>query len=521
MKSNRNQPNILVVMADQLSAKALGCYGNHEVYSPNIDALARQGSLFHNAYTSSPLCTPARYAFMTGQNISRCGGYDNAAYMPSTMPTFAHYLRLMGYRTCLSGKMHFVGADQLHGFEERVTTDIYPADFGWAPDWTEPDRRIDLWYHNMSSVTQAGVAYITNQLAYDDEVGAQAMRVIYDHARSEDSRPLCLVASFIHPHDPYAARQKYWDLYDDVDISPPSVPRPAVQPDPHNQRLENVIAIDSVELDDQRIINARRAYYANVSYVDEWLGRLRDTLDECGLTENTVIIFTADHGDMLGEYGLWYKMSFREWSCRIPMIINQPEGFAPREVNQPVSLVDVLPTLLDIASAGGGVEKPEAIDPLDGRSLYPLCQGDDSSDPDRTVSEYLAEGTAAPMLMIRSSRYKYITCATDPDQLFDLENDPDETINLAGDPAFGGLVSDFKDQAEHHWDAEQLRQTVMADQNRRRKVHSALTIGKLQSWDYNPPRNAAEEYTRSHHDLTRLDISSRFPRPAPFNPKYR
>ena len=193
-------------MADQLTAKAVGCYGNDQVVTPNIDYLGSQGVIFDAAYTSSPLCTPARYAFMTGQNISRCGGYDNASYMPSTMPTFAHYLRLMGYRTCLSGKMHFVGPDQLHGFEERLTTDVYPADFGWVPDWTQPDDRIDLWYHNMSSVKQAGVASITNQLSYDDEVGAQSLKAIYDHARSEDDRSLCLVASFIHPHDPYATR---------------------------------------------------------------------------------------------------------------------------------------------------------------------------------------------------------------------------------------------------------------------------------------------------------------------------
>ena len=109
--------NILVVMADQLTAFALGCYGHPVVHSPNLDRLAGSGVIFDAAYTSSPLCTPARYAFMTGQNVSRCGGYDNAAYLPSTMPTIAHYLRLMGYRTCLSGKMHFVGADQLHGFE--------------------------------------------------------------------------------------------------------------------------------------------------------------------------------------------------------------------------------------------------------------------------------------------------------------------------------------------------------------------------------------------------------------------
>ena len=151
-KLNSDKQHILIVMADQLTALALGCYGNQEVKSPNIDGLAEKGVMFESAYSSSPLCTPARYAFMTGQNISQCGGYDNAAYMPATMPTFAHYLRLMGYKTCLSGKMHFVGPDQLHGFEDRVTTDIYPADFGWIPDWTRPDERIDLWYHNMSSV---------------------------------------------------------------------------------------------------------------------------------------------------------------------------------------------------------------------------------------------------------------------------------------------------------------------------------------------------------------------------------
>ena len=404
----REKQNILVVMADQLTALALGCYGNPTVKSPNIDRLAAQGVTFESAYSSSPLCTPARYAFMTGQNISQCGGYDNAAYMPSTMPTFAHYLRLMGYKTCLSGKMHFVGPDQLHGFEQRVTTDIYPADFGWIPDWTNPDERIDLWYHNMSSIQQAGVSAITNQFAYDDEVGTQAQRVIYDHARTEDDRPLCLVTSFIHPHDPYATRQKYWDLYEDVDIPMPTVPRPAAdQQDPHNKRLEKVIDLDAIDVSDEEIINARRAYYGNVSYVDEWVGRLQNTLEECGMTDNTTIIFTSDHGDMLGEFGLWYKMSFRESSCRIPMIVHNPQRFEARRVSQPVAQVDVLPTLIDIAAEGTGATKPAAIDPLNGRSLIPLCDGDASNDPNACVSEFLGEGTGAPMLMFRQDPPKW------------------------------------------------------------------------------------------------------------------
>ncbi len=514
----QEKQNILIVMADQLTALALGCYGNPSVKSPNIDLLAQQGVTFESAYSSSPLCTPARYAFMTGQNISQCGGYDNAAYMPATMPTFAHYMRLMGYKTCLSGKMHFVGPDQLHGFEQRVTTDIYPADFGWIPDWTKPDERIDLWYHNMSSIKQAGVASITNQLAYDDEVGAQAMRTIYDHARSEDDRPLCLVTSFIHPHDPYATRQKYWDLYDGVEIPLPSVPRPLGDAqDAHNKRLEKAIALDAVELSDAEIINARRAYYGNVSYIDEWLGRLRATIEECGMAENTTIIFTSDHGDMLGEFGLWYKMSFREWSCRIPLIIHNPLRYQSRRINAPVAQVDVLPTLVDMAHEGTGMAKPDAIDPLNGRSLISLCDGDASNDPDSCVSEYLGEGTAAPMLMIRRGQYKFISCITDADQLFDLEADPNECNNLAlGDTS--DLLEDFRREASAYWDAEALQQIVIDNQQRRRAVHAALRVGRYQAWDYDPPRNAAEEYTRSHMDLTRFDITSRFPRPVAFKP---
>lgn len=514
------QNHLLIVMADQLTALALGCYGHREVKSPHINRLAAEGVLFESAYSSSPLCTPARYAFMTGQNISQCGGYDNAAYLTATMPTFAHYLRLMGYKTCLSGKMHFVGPDQLHGFEGRVTTDIYPADFGWVPDWTRPEERIDLWYHNMSSVKQAGVAAITNQLTYDDEVGQAAQRVIYDHARGEDERPLCLVASFIHPHDPYATRQQYWDLYEGADLSLPTVSRPpADQQDAHNRRLEKVIALDAVDVSDEEILNARRAYYGNVSYVDEWLGRLQATLHECGMAENTTILFTSDHGDMLGEFGLWYKMSFREWSCRIPMIVHCPNRFQSRRVPNPVAQVDMLPTLLDLAHESTGVEVPDPIDPLQGRSLLPLCEGNAANDPNCAISEYLAEGTGAPMLMIRRGRYKFITCPTDSDQLFDLEFDPNEVNNLVEAPEETRRLTEFQAEARQHWDAEALRKRVIRDQERRRRVHAALRIGRYQSWDFDPKRDASTEYIRSHLDLTKFDITSRFPRPKPFKPR--
>jgi choline-sulfatase len=508
--------NLLIIMADQLTAKAVGCYGHPVVKTPHIDALGETGVIFENAYCNSPLCTPGRYAFMTGQLISRFGGWDNASYLSSMVPTFAHYLRLMGYHTQLSGKMHFVGADQLHGFEDRHTTDIYPADFGWVPDWTRPDERIDLWYHNMSSVFQAGPAATTNQLSYDDEVGWAAERAIYHHVASRDDRPLALVASFIHPHDPYAARPEFWNLYDDAEIDMPRVPRPdAADNDPHSLRLEKVIDIDRVPVTDDDVRRARRAYYANVSYVDHWVGRLMNALEQTGLRDETTVILTADHGDMLGERGLWYKMSFREWSSRIPMIVNDPTLFRPHRVAAPVSQVDITPTLMDMAALDGVRDPVDPIDPLDGHSLLHLCEGGDGADR-RVVGEYTAEGTVEPMLMLREGTLKFITCPGDPDQLFDLAADPDERINLADNPDHAETVAAFRAEAKAHWNADAVRDAVIADQHRRRVLSSALRIGRYHGWDWQPPRDAVNEYTRSHMDLTDHDYASRWPRPKPF-----
>jgi choline-sulfatase len=512
--------NLLVVMADQLTPFALGCYGSPVAVTPEIDRLADEGLLFESGYCNSPLCTPGRYAFMTGQYISRNGGYDNAAYMPSTTATFAHYLRMMGYRTALTGKMHFVGPDQLHGFEERHTTDVYPADFGWVPDWTRPDERIDLWYHNMSSVKQAGVAAITNQLAYDDEVGAEALRAIYDHARSTDERPLCLVASFIHPHDPYACRQKYWDLYEGKEIPLPRVPRPATEDnDPHSLRLEKAIALDAVDVSEAEIITARRAYLANVSYVDEWLGRLRHALEETGLAEDTAILFIADHGDMLGERGLWYKMSFYEWSVRVPIILMTP-GRQGGRVSTPVSQVDVTPTLLRLASEGVGADLPEIVDPLDGEDLLAIAERGARERP-MVKAEYLAEGTGQPLLMIREGTLKYTCCPGDPQQLFDLASDPDERANLADDVDQAEALARFRQAAADHWDPEEMRQQVLASQRRRRILTQALETGRRAHWDWQPRRDASQEYSRSHMDLTEHDVASRWPRPPAFQPRWK
>ncbi|WP_370199002.1 sulfatase-like hydrolase/transferase, partial [Roseibium sp.] len=172
--------NILILMVDQLNGTLFPDGPAEFLHAPNLKKLAARSIRYENTYTASPLCAPARASFMSGQLPRRTGVYDTAAEFASDIPTYAHHLRRAGYTSCLSGKMHFVGPDQMHGFEERLTTDIYPADFGWTPDYRKPGERIDWWYHNMGSVTGAGIAEISNQMEYDDDVAFQAVRKIHD-----------------------------------------------------------------------------------------------------------------------------------------------------------------------------------------------------------------------------------------------------------------------------------------------------------------------------------------------------
>ncbi len=265
-------PNVLLIMADQLAAPMLGMHGGPAI-TPHIDRLAAEGTVFTSAYSNSPLCAPARFAMMSGQLNSRIGAYDNASELPASVPTFAHHLRAAGYQTSLIGKMHFVGPDQLHGYEERLTTDIYPADFGWTPNWADPDGRFDWWFHNMDSVVHAGIADATNQLDYDDDVGHQVIRKLRDLARSTDDRPWMMTVSFTHPHDPYVARQEFWDLYDHESIPlPTTAGLPDDAADPHSRRLRHVIGADVTEVTAEQVRTARHAYLANISYVDRHVG---------------------------------------------------------------------------------------------------------------------------------------------------------------------------------------------------------------------------------------------------------
>lgn len=531
-------PNIVVIMADQLSPQFCGAYGHPLVKTPHMDALVAEGFRFDAAYCNAPLCAPSRFSFMSGQLVSKIAGYDNGSEFKASIPTFAHALRQQGYRTCLSGKMHFVGPDQLHGFEERLTTDIYPADHAWTPDWEAPDERIDKWYHNMDAVKEAGVAMTTFQIEYDEETAFFARRRLMEYAIN-GTEPFAMVASFIHPHDPYVARPEWWNLYSDDEIDLPSSD---VADDPHTARLRTGIKADTDVVTDQQVRNARRAYYANVSYFDSKVGEIVKTLKEAGLYDNTIVVVTADHGDMLGERGLWYKMNFFEHSARVPLVFSGP-GIANGTSREPVSLVDLFPTFVEASGGASSIDSCFTAN-IDGQSLWPLLNSSvfkqtsahQSASVSQVVSatsglsgaetlaksdgcefvgqvygEYCAECASHPILMIRRGQYKYIHCDVDPPQLYNVEIDPFERNNLADDAAVVSISKAFAAEVSQNWNSDRIRDDVLATQRQRRAVHEAMQHGSLTSWDYQPIRDASQEFVRNHIEWTELASKARFP----------
>jgi choline-sulfatase len=500
------RPNILIFMVDQLNGTLFPDGPAPWLHAPNLSALAQRSTRFANAYTASPLCAPARASFMSGQLPRRTRVYDNAAEFASDIPTYAHHLRRAGYQTCLSGKMHFVGPDQLHGFEERLTTDIYPADFGWTPDYRKPGERIDWWYHNMGSVTGAGVAEITNQLEYDDEVAYHAARKVYDLGRGLDERPWMLTVSFTHPHDPYVARRKYSDLYADCPHLDPGVPAiPYDAQDAHSRRILDASDWRNFEISGDDIRRSRRAYFANISYIDEKIGEVLAALSATRQADGTIVVFLSDHGDMLGERGLWFKMTFFEGSVRVPLMISAP-GLPAARVDAPVSTLDVLPTLAELA----GIDLAEISPWTDGETLAGLSRGAAREKPVRM--EYAAEGSCAPLVALRQDRWKYVHCDLDRPMLFDLDADRHEMTNLAADPAHAGVAAVFAEAIGTYWDMPAFDAEVRQSQARRRVVYEALRNGSYFPWDYQPLQRASERYMRNHMNLDTLEESQRFPR---------
>lgn len=492
------KPNFLFVQADQLAARVLPAYGNTIAKTPNIDRLAGRGVVFEHAYCNYPLCAPSRFSMLSGLLATDAGAYDNGAEFPASLPTFVHYLRLLGYQTCLSGKMHFIGPDQLHGFEERLTTDIYPSDFNWTANWTTTvtsTERLLAAAGEVNGILNSGIYERTIQLDFDDEVAFKAIRKIHDLARSDDRRPFCFFVSFTHPHDPFAIPRRYWDRYCHEDIDVPAVPpMPRDELDPHSQRLYDHIGVAEAAMTEADVRVARHAYYGAVSYIDDQLGDLLEALEVAGFADNTVVIFLSDHGEALGERGLWFKRSFFDCAMQIPFIVSAPSMFSPSRRGENMSLVDLFPTVVDLADPETGLASVET--KFVGRSLRSRLLGEDFGGPDRVFAEMTGEGLNSPAIMVMDGRHKYIHCDDDPPQLYDRAADWKETENLAGRANAADVERRLAAIVEANWDLAELKRRVLESQGRRSLVDRAHAVGLAPSWDYDTPGPGGARYFR-------------------------
>lgn len=500
------RPCFLVLMADQLAAAWTPMYGHPVVRAPRLAELARDATVFDSAYTPFPLCAPARAAMLTGRHASAIGVYDNATELRAGVPTVAHALRAAGYHTAVAGKMHFVGPDQLHGFEERLTADIYPADVDWTPDWNRPLHQPLPWYHTMESVLNPGICAAAMQTDYDQEVSFQAARALYDIARHRADQPFLLFASFTNPHDPWEIPARFWERYRREEIDDPAVPAlPLDGIDPHSRRLRAMCQVDRAGLTAEQIRRARHGYYAAISYLDERIGEVLDALRESGLAPRTTVLFCADHGELLGERGLWYKMSFLEPAARVPLMVRRPGDRDGRRVGEPVSLLDVAPTLLELAGLDGDALGGRG----DGVSLVATL---DSGGPPRNrpvISEYHAEGVRAPSAMIRSGSHKLIVSAEDPDLLYDLADDPRELDDRSGAAGFAPILASLRAELGRRLDLADIDRRVRESQRERRLISRALSTGHHRSWDFQPDGDAADRWVRHRADLYALQRRDR------------
>jgi len=505
---SESRPNILMIMADQLAPRWMGTYGHPIVRTPCLDALAHDGTTFESAYSNCPICAPSRASMCTGRHVSRIGTFDNGAELAAGQPTFMHHLRRGGYEVLLSGKMHFVGPDQMHGFERRLTPEIYPTSFAWTPDWTR-----GAYPNPGTAVTQlpeAGPCDWSMQLDYDEEVCFRGLEALRDLARRrQGGRPFCLCVSFTHPHDPFLITRQWWDLYDHDAVDLPAAPaRPMRDMHPYDRWLQVHHMIDTHPPDEASVRNARHAYYAMVSYLDHQVGRLTVELERLGLAEDTVLLVTSDHGEMLGEHGMWFKRTYFDPSAAVPLVFRGPGIERNRRVTQTVSLVDLFPTLLDLA----GLECPDAAeDTIDGHSLCGLLAGASEGWKDYAVGEYFSEGVCQPMRMAVGGGLKYVYVHHEAPQLFDLRTDPDELHNCVTDPAHAGPLARLEELVKDGWDPEALREQVIDSQRRRRLVHEAMGQGQAPNWDAPPHLDPADRYVR-RWDAQETSRRQRYPR---------
>lgn len=463
--SQSPRPNLLYIHSDQHSPYVAGCYGDPLVETPHLDALAERGVVFDNTYCPSPICVPSRMSMLSGRYPCDNQVWTNSHILDSGIPTFAHAMGAGGYHPVLIGRMHSVGPDQLHGYAERLVGDHGPnqpggkgVDHGQLSGTAGPGRiSLRLSGHGQSAyqvhdedVTAATVDYL-NRLGVAKRAGQTA-------------EPFSLSVGFMLPHQPFVARlQDYRYYYEN--ITPPQTPEPfGDHLHPHIRHWRQACEIEEVSAEETR--RARAAYWALVHRMDALIGQIVAALRENDLEENTLILYTSDHGEQVGEHGLWWKQTFYEDSVKVPTILAWPGRLpAGTRCDRVISSLDLNATMLDALGC-------PALPHSRGRSLLPLLADPQNAEwDDVAFSEFCqdAAGAGGPFSevgifqrMIRRGPWKLNYYHGQPCQLFNLQDDPRECQDLAADPAHQETLAALKAEVLDGWDPDWIAARMAA-----------------------------------------------------------
>lgn len=418
--------NVLLIMSDQHSPKMTGFAGHPQAVTPNLDRLAASGQVFESAYCTSPICVPSRASVATGRYVHDMGTWDNAAPYVGGIRSWGHHLGDAGYGVTTIGKLHFRNTEDDTGYpDQRLAMHIHGKGdlrgISHRPDGDQP-----LPGKGNKNIRSAGAGE-SDYTRFDRDVADEAVRYLTDEAGDD---PWALMVSFVAPHFPLIAPQEFFDLYDPADIEIPSRDRSSWD-HPAVDVFLSAFGITDPFTDDE-IRNALHAYLALCTFLDSNIGRVLDALEASGQSDDTLIVYTSDHGESAGAHGLWFKHLMNEESVGVPLIV-AGRGIEHRTISEPVSHIDLFPTFVEWT----GLDQPE--DQLPGVSLL---DGDAVSADRSVLAEYHANGTISASFMVRFGRYKYIEYIDGWPQLYDLESDPDENTDLSDYPSHRQVVAE-------------------------------------------------------------------------------
>lgn len=447
--------NIVFLFSDEHTGTVMGHNGHPVVQTPHLDRLSENSYTFDNAYCNYPICTPSRLSMLTGRYPHQIDAWDLGAILDRQHKTWGDYLTEKGYQMVLCGRTHFNGKDRLLGFSDRLLDDL--------PRWRNtsgrpPKRTPDEQRGSNSHVAECGPGD-HEHTRYDRNVADLAVDFLQTKAASPSEKPFLLYCGFMHPHFPLIAPPEFYSLYDPDNLT---------LPDTWNEPLESQHPIiqhhrwawrNDIPPPEEIVRCALASYYALVSTLDAQIGRILDAIETSSLSENTVVIYTSDHGEMAGSHGIWQKQCFYESAVKVPLILRMPICENKR-ITQNVSLVDVLPTLLDIAD----MEKPTD---LPGESLLKISQQQNESS--RAVfSEYHDRGMLNAGFMLKRDNYKLCHYVGSQPQLFNLEIDPNENIDLASNPEYTAIRNEMETDLRTILDPERIDVSAKENQQMRR-----------------------------------------------------